>query len=203
MNIGNTFTNITRNYSMGWRHSCFSRGHYNSVSLCQSCQQTSCFQKLLGRLWSRGTVCWRTWTVNVECSNFRFGKRPFRHMYLDFKRVLFCLQGESMRGCILTCDQNGCNEAPSLDGHHVAVISGPVILSVIISNITGFHSMHHIICHIVIPCITSYRGQKDANSSLAIVSFSLYCLVLCYFLIGSNMHFTFCSFKTDKKKTSI
>ena len=181
---------------MGWRHSCFSRGHYNSVSLCQSCQQTSCFQKLLGRLWSRGTVCWRTWTVNVECSNFRFGKRPFRHMYLDFKRVLI-----RVKVCVAVSSPVIRTDATRPRHWTVTMWQWYQVQSFYqLSSATSQAFIACITSYVILSCITSYRGQKDANSSLAIVSFSLYCLVLCYFLIGSNMHFTFCSFKTDKKK---
>ena len=98
----------------------FPEDFLTSASLCQSCDQTSCLQKLRGRLWSRGVVCWRTWTASVECSNFRLGRRRFRPR---FTATVF--KDETMRGCILTCDQNGCNEAHCLDSQHVAVISGP------------------------------------------------------------------------------
>ena len=97
-----------------------------------------------------------------------------------------------MRGCILTCDQNGCNEAQWLDSQHVAVISGGVVVSLIIINIAGFHIIHH--------CIISGGTEScrcECISSNYLISQSV-CLstkceapigffISCYFLIGFKL----------------
>ena len=67
-----------------------------------------------------------------------------------------------MRGCILTCDQNGCNEAQRLDSQHVAVISGGVKSSISQGFISSIKTSYH----------REGRGQKvlDANAALVVVS---------------------------------